>query len=50
MYAADTLERHGRDVQDIEFTVEGGTLWLLQTRSAKRSPEAAVPACRADVP
>jgi pyruvate,orthophosphate dikinase len=40
--AAGTLERHGRDVQDIEFTVEGGTLWLLQTRSAKRSPEAAV--------
>lgn len=42
MAAAGTLERHGRDVQDIEFTVEGGTLWLLQTRSAKRSPEAAV--------
>lgn len=36
------LERDGRDVQDIEFTVEAGTLWLLQTRSAKRSPAAAI--------
>lgn len=33
-----TLERIHRDVQDIEFTVESGRLWLLQTRSAKRSP------------
>lgn len=40
--AAATLERLGRDVQDIEFTVEQGRLWLLQTRSAKRSPQAAV--------
>jgi pyruvate,orthophosphate dikinase len=39
---ASTLERLGRDVQDIEFTVESGKLWLLQTRSAKRSPHAAV--------
>lgn len=39
---AATLERHGRDAQDIEFTVESGRLWLLQTRSAKRSPQAAV--------
>ncbi|HEV7420515.1 MAG TPA: pyruvate, phosphate dikinase, partial [Mycobacterium sp.] len=38
MAAADELERLGRDVQDIEFTVEEGRLWLLQTRVAKRSP------------
>jgi pyruvate,orthophosphate dikinase len=42
MAAMTTLERDGRDVQDIEFTVQSGTLWLLQTRAAKRSPEAAV--------
>jgi pyruvate,orthophosphate dikinase len=42
MAAADELERLGRDVQDIEFTVEEGRLWLLQTRVAKRSPQAAV--------
>jgi pyruvate,orthophosphate dikinase len=40
--AAARLERAGRDVQDIEFTVQAGTLWLLQARAAKRSPEAAV--------
>jgi pyruvate, orthophosphate dikinase len=40
--AARTLEATGRDVQDIEFTVEAGTLWLLQARPAKRSPDAAV--------
>lgn len=40
--AMTRLERDGRDVQDIEFTVQNGTLWLLQTRAAKRSPEAAV--------
>ncbi|MDT7727553.1 MAG: pyruvate, orthophosphate dikinase [Actinomycetota bacterium] len=39
---ARVLEQDGRDVQDIEFTVESGTLWLLQTRVAKRAPEAAV--------
>ncbi|MFF8287291.1 pyruvate, phosphate dikinase [Streptomyces albus] len=39
---ARALERDARDVQDIEFTVESGTLWLLQTRAAKRSPRAAV--------
>jgi pyruvate,orthophosphate dikinase len=42
MTLATTLEREGRDVQDIEFTVESGRLWLLQTRAAKRSPAAAV--------
>lgn len=36
------LEKHGRDVQDIEFTVQEGRLWLLQCRAAKRTPEAAV--------
>ncbi|MCW2717317.1 pyruvate, phosphate dikinase [Pseudonocardia sp.] len=40
--AADTLERTGRDIQDIEFTVEAGRLWLLQSRVAKRAPAAAV--------
>ena len=39
---AGLLEREGRDVQDIEFTVEGGRLWLLQARAAKRSAVAAV--------
>jgi pyruvate, orthophosphate dikinase len=40
--AAATLERIAKDVQDIEFTVEQGRLWLLQTRAAKRSAQAAV--------
>jgi pyruvate,orthophosphate dikinase len=40
--SARLLEQDGRDVQDIEFTVESGTLWLLQSRAAKRSPLAAV--------
>jgi pyruvate,orthophosphate dikinase len=42
MDAARRLERLGSDVQEIEFTVEDGTLWLLQTRSAERSAQAAV--------
>ncbi|GLZ15961.1 pyruvate, phosphate dikinase [Actinomadura sp. NBRC 104425] len=40
--AAARLEEVGKDVQDIEFTVESGKLWLLQARPAKRSPDAAV--------
>jgi pyruvate,orthophosphate dikinase len=36
------LEKHYQDVQDIEFTVEQGTLFLLQTRNAKRTSEAAI--------
>jgi pyruvate,orthophosphate dikinase len=36
------LEREFGDVQDIEFTVEDGKLWILQTRSAKRTPRAAL--------
>ncbi len=42
MRAAGTLEHIAKDVQDIEFTVEQGKLWLLQTRVAKRSAQAAV--------
>ena len=42
--AADHLERHYRDIQDIEFTVERGKLWMLQTRTGKRSARAAVKA------
>ncbi|MBI5261406.1 MAG: pyruvate, phosphate dikinase [Bradyrhizobium sp.] len=36
------LEREFGDVQDVEFTVEDGKLWVLQTRAAKRTPRAAV--------
>ncbi|MCP4601826.1 MAG: pyruvate, phosphate dikinase [Proteobacteria bacterium] len=36
------LERHYHDMQDLEFTIENGTLWLLQTRSGKRTGFAAV--------
>jgi pyruvate,orthophosphate dikinase len=39
---AKRLERHYRDMQDLEFTVERGKLFMLQTRSGKRSAEAAV--------
>ena len=39
---SDKLERHYRDVQDMEFTVESGRLWMLQTRDSKRSATAAV--------
>jgi pyruvate,orthophosphate dikinase len=42
MVAARRLEEMGTDVQDIEFTVERGRLYLLQTRAAKRGPQAAV--------
>ena len=38
----DLLENHYRDMQDIEFTVERGTLWMLQTRSGKRTAKAAL--------
>ena len=37
-----TLEAHYKDMQDTEFTVEEGHLWMLQTRSAKRPAQAAV--------
>ncbi len=38
----DRLERHYRDVQDFEFTVEEGTLYMLQTRRGQRTAQAAV--------
>lgn len=38
----DKLEKHYRDMQDIEFTIESNKLWLLQTRNAKRTGFAAV--------
>jgi len=38
----DKLERHYRDMQDIEFTVERGRLWMLQTRNGKRTTKAAL--------
>ena len=36
------LEKHFKNMQDIEFTIEGGRLWILQTRSAKRSIRASL--------
>ncbi|MBM3619014.1 MAG: pyruvate, phosphate dikinase, partial [Alphaproteobacteria bacterium] len=36
------LEAHYRDMQDIEFTIQGGKLWMLQTRSGKRTAPAAI--------
>ena len=39
---ADRLEQHYRNMQDLEFTVERGTLWLLQTRNGKRTAKAEV--------
>jgi pyruvate,orthophosphate dikinase len=39
---AANLERHYREMQDVEFTVERGKLWMLQTRNAKRTAQAAV--------
>ena len=39
---ARRLEQHYRDMQDMEFTVERGQLWILQTRTGKRTAQAAV--------
>jgi pyruvate,orthophosphate dikinase len=39
---ARKLEEHYRDVQDVEFTIERGKLWMLQTRNAKRTAQAAI--------
>ena len=36
------LEKHYKDMQDIEFTVENNKLWMLQTRSGKRTAKAAI--------
>ena len=38
----DVLEKHYRDMQDIEFTIQEGKLWMLQTRSGKRTTKAAL--------
>ncbi len=38
----DNLENHYREVQDVEFTIERGKLWMLQTRDSKRTAQAAV--------
>jgi pyruvate,orthophosphate dikinase len=38
----DKLERHYREMQDVEFTIERGKLWMLQTRNGKRTAKAAV--------
>jgi len=39
---AEKLERHYRDMQDVEFTIERGTLYILQTRTGKRTARAAI--------
>lgn len=39
---SDKLEKHYRDMQDLEFTIERGKLWMLQTRSGKRTAKAAL--------
>ena len=38
----DKLEKHYNDMQDVEFTIERGKLWMLQTRNGKRTAKAAV--------
>jgi len=42
METMENLEKHYRDMQDIEFTIENGQLYILQTRNGKRTPSAAV--------
>src|SRR5690606_35650758 len=42
MQALQLLERHYRDMQEVEFTVQQGKLWVLQTRTAKRGINAAL--------
>jgi pyruvate, orthophosphate dikinase len=41
-HVCNRLEKHYRDVQDLEFTVERGKLWMLQTRAGKRTAKAAL--------
>jgi len=41
-HIAEKLEKHYKDVQDVEFTIENGKLWMLQTRNGKRTAKAAV--------
>jgi pyruvate,orthophosphate dikinase len=42
MQITDRLEKHYREMQDVEFTIERGKLWMLQTRNGKRTAKAAV--------
>ncbi|GIK10233.1 MAG TPA: pyruvate, phosphate dikinase [Anaerolineales bacterium] len=42
MKITDRLEKHYQDMQDVEFTIERGKLWMLQTRNGKRTAKAAV--------
>ncbi|MBL0712921.1 MAG: pyruvate, phosphate dikinase [Desulfosarcina sp.] len=41
-HIAERLEHHYRDMQDVEFTIEKGKLWMLQTRDGKRTAQAAL--------
>jgi pyruvate,orthophosphate dikinase len=41
-HICETLERHYRDMQDIEFTIQEGKLWMLQCRNGKRTTKAAL--------
>ena len=41
-FIADKLEKHYKDMQDMEFTIENGKLFILQTRNAKRTAKAAI--------
>ena len=42
MDIASKLEKHYNDMQDVEFTIESGRLWMLQTRTGKRTAKAAI--------
>ncbi len=42
MEITNVLEKHYRDMQDVEFTIERGRLWMLQTRNGKRTASAAI--------
>ncbi len=42
MDIAARLEKHYNDMQDVEFTIEKGRLWMLQTRNGKRTAKAAI--------
>ena len=43
------LEKHYRDMQDIEFTIEKGKLWMLQTRNGKRTAQGRACASRSSL-
>jgi pyruvate,orthophosphate dikinase len=42
LHYKDILEKHYRDMQDMEFTIQEGILYILQTRTGKRTPQAAI--------